>query len=837
MPRVSPIQEDFSSGEVSPYFKGRVSADRYKTALDISLNQISLLQGGVTRRPGSKYVSPVKTSSKRTRLIRFEYSTTQAYIIEVGDLYMRFYRNNGRIETAGVPTEIVTTYAEADLFNLKFTQSADVLYITHPLYKTRKLSRFSNTSWSLDIIDFQDGPYLKANLGPYSTRSTAFTLTPGAFAVGTGVTLTTGPSLAVTGAANNGAGLIRLTVATSTIYETNDQAFVAGVTGTVEANGTWRLTKIDATHYDLQGSTFTNAFVGAGTILPGLFASTDVGRHVRMLQGTVWGWVKIATFVDAAHVTVDIQATLTSVVAKATWRLGVWSDTTGYATAVTFHEDRLFFGTKQKIDGSKSGDYENFAPTGLDSVVAADNAVSFSLNDNKVNDIKWMTSDEKGMIVGTAGGEWLVRASTQNEALSPTNIKATPSTYFGSANIQPVQVGKATLFLTPSAKKLREISYFFDVDGFRAPDLSYLSEHITGAGLTQLAYQKEPQSIVWGVRADGALVGMTYERELDNLRVGWHRHILGGVSDAAGTQAIVESVDCIPSSTGARTEVWLIVKRWINGAVVRTVEYLTPLFQDDILQKDAFFVDCGLTYDDPKTITGVTAATPPVVTSNAHGFSNTNRILHSSLIGSNEINNLKFYAANVAANTYELQTAVGTNAVGVGNHAYVSGGYARKLVTTISGLTHLEGQVVSILADGAVLPNQTVTAGAITLPYASAVVQIGLAYNSDGQMLRIEAGAADGTALGKTRRSHRCGFLLHRTLGLKVGTDFVTMNSITGRTSADALGAAPPLFSGIVSDTLEADYDFENQIAWRQSQPLPYTILAVMPHMVTQDRS
>lgn len=833
MAKVSPLQEDFSTGEISPYFKGRVSSEKYKQALDTCKNYIPLIQGGLTRRPGTKYIADVKTASKSTRLIPFEYSTTQAYIIEFGDLYLRFYRNQGQITSGGPAYEIVSPYAEADLFQLKFTQSADVLYITHPSYAPRKLNRYSNTSFTLTAIDFLDGPYLKTN-ATAENPLTAYTLTPAA-ATGDAIAVVTGPSLAVTGAVNNGAGLIRITTAASTAI-TGDRALVAGVTGTVEANGTWVLTRISSTVFDLQASVFVNAFVGAGTILPGIFVSTDVGRLVRMQEGTVWGWGKIATFTDCAHVAVDIKSTLTDATSKPSWRLGEWGTTTGYPSTVVFHEDRLVFATNQRIDGSMSSDYENFAPTDTTSAVLANSAISFSLNDNKVNVIRWMTSDEKGLLVGTAGGEWLVRPSSQSEAMTAVNISAKPSTYFGSANIQPVQVGKASLFIQTAGRKCREVSYFFDVDGFRAPDLSYLSEHITGTGVLQLAYQKEPQSIVWMVRADGVLIGMTYERELENLRVGWHRHELGGTSDASGTIAKVESVAVIPSSDGKRSEVWIVVKRWINGATKRYVESLTQMFEDNIAQREAFFVDCGLTYDDPKTITAVSIGAITTVTSAAHGFSNGDRLYLNLFLGIPQLEGLRFYAANVAANTFEIQATLGVNLNSAAYTAYVSGGKARKLVSTISGLTHLEGQTVSIWADGAVLPDQVVTAGAITITEPSSTIQIGYGYNSDGKMLRLEAGSQDGTALGKTRRIHRVGFLLHRSLGLKYGASFTALDLIPFRSASALLSAPVPLFSGIKSETLNADYDFDNQICWRVDQPTPSTILAVMPQVVTQDR-
>jgi hypothetical protein len=744
MAKVSPLQNNFSGGEVSPLIWGRVDSDRYRLSLATCLNFIPLIQGGLIRRSGTYYVAEVKDSSKQVRLVPFEFSTTQAYIIEFGDQYIRFYRNNGQIESSpGVAYEVSTPYLEADLFQLKFTQNADVLYIAHPSYAPRKLSRVAHTNWTLSTIDFLDGPYLPQNVG-------ATTLTPSATS-----------------------GNITITASSAT------------------------------------------------------FASTDVGRLVRIKHSSTWGYA-------------TVQSNFGATTAATIWRLGVWSATTGYPSCLTFHEDRLFFGgatgAPQRIDGSVSSDYENFAPTDTSGTVVASNAVGFTLNANDVNVLRWLSSDEKGLLAGTVGGEWIVRAASINEALSPTNVTAKRATSYGSANVQPVQVGKAALFVQRAGKKLRDMQYYYDVDGFRAADMTLLSEHITEGGITQLAFQKEPQQIVWAVRGDGALLGMTYERDEESLKVGWHRHFIGGYGDAAQGNAVVESVAVIPAADGTRDELWVSVKRHINGGVVRYVEYMNKIFQGSDAHEDAFFVDSGLTYDNPLTITNITQANPAVVTSTSHGLSNGDKVKLSEVSGMTEVNGLSYLVANVTANTFELTTMAGANVNSTSYSAYVSGGEARKKVTTISGLDHLEGETVSILADGAVLPDQVVDTGAITLTVPSAVVHIGFGYNSDGKMLRLEAGAQDGTALGKTRRIHRIGFYLYRSLGLDFGMDFDNLTSIKFRSSSDPMGSPPSLFTGIKSEEASFDYDSENQICWRQSQPLPCTILAIMPQMVTQDR-
>lgn len=671
--KVSPIQESFNAGEFSELVSARVRFEKYKNAVQLAENVIPLVQGGLTRRTGTMFVNEVKTSAKSTRLIQFEYSVTQAYVLEFGDAYIRFYKDRGIIESApNTPYEIVSPYLEADLFELKFTQSADILYLTHPDYAPRKLSRTWHTSWTLTEIDFKDGPYLPINVS-------ATTITPSA---------TT--------------GAITLTASTAT------------------------------------------------------FASTDVGRLVRLKHSSTWGYAKITAYTSTTVVSATVGSAFGNTTAVTEWRLGLWSATTGYPSCVTFFEDRLFFAGNalrpQRIDGSIVGDYENFAPTATDGLVADDNAISISLNANDVNVIRWMVDDEKGLLIGTVSGEWLVRPSSLSEALTPTNMSAKRSTAFGSDNLQAIRTGKASIYVQRAGQKAREFAYVYEVDGFRSPDMNVLSDHVLSGGVKQFAYQQEPFSVVWFVRNDGQLVGLTYERDQDV--VGWHRHILGG-SFGSG-DAVVESVAVIPTPSGDADEVWLIVKRTIDGATVRYVEYITPKF-DGTETTDAFFVDCGLTYDGAAT-------------------------------------------------------------------------------TAITGLDHLEGETLSVLADGASHPDVVVASGAVTLSRQASVAHFGFSYDSNIKTLRIEAGAADGTAQGKTKRIHRVGVRLYKTLGLQFGPDADNLDVLPFRTSADAMGNPPALFTGDRSVNWNAGYDTEGVMYFRQSQPLPFTLLGVMPQLVTQDR-
>ncbi|MEO2140939.1 MAG: hypothetical protein ABGX63_02030 [bacterium] len=530
MSKVSPIQGNFNGGEISPLLLGRPDIDKYKTGLKTCLNFVPLVQGPIERRPGTKFIVEVKTSSLATRVVRFEFSTTQAYILEVGNLYMRFIRDNGQIDSGG-PVELVTTYATADLFDLKFSQSADVLYITHPNYAPRKLTRTSHIAWTIADIDFLDGPYFNINI---TTTTLALSGTTG--------------SVTVTASA------------------------VAGING------------------------------GDG------FQTTDVGRFIRWEDpASNWTWLEITARASTTSVTATIQgADASAGTATDQWRLGIWSTTTGYPACSSFHQDRLGFGggidTTQRVNLSRVGDFENHAPTDPDGTVADDHALTVTLSADNVNAIRWMADDEKGLLVGTVGGEWVVRPSEAGDLLTPTSIQAKRSTAYGSANLAPIRAGRALLFIQRAKRKLRELAYVFEDDGFRAPDLTLVSEHVTRTGVIEMAYQDEPQSIVWLCIMDGTLIGLTYDR---NQQVfGWHRHVMGGYSDSGNTtQAKVESVAVIPSTAGTYDELYMVVNRYINGATVRTIEFMMPYWDATNDQQEAFYVDSGLTYDGASTTT------------------------------------------------------------------------------------------------------------------------------------------------------------------------------------------------------------------------------------------
>ena len=483
---------NFTAGELSPRLDGRNDLAKYSAGCQTVENMVIYPHGAAARRPGTQYVAEVKSSAAKTRLIPFEFSTTQTYILELGNEYIRFYRDNGQILSGGSAYEISSPYLTAELFDIKFAQSADVMYITHPSHKTRKLSRTGHTSWTLAEVDFVNGPYL-------DTNSSTTTITASAHTVGTGRTFTASAST---------------------------------------------------------------------------FVSTDVGRLVRFRDG----YANITGFTSATVVTVEILKDTGSTSGSTDWSLGAFSSTTGHPSCVSFFEQRLVFAATlnnpQTVYFSKSGDYENM-DANIGGTVADDDAIIYTIASNQVNAIRFMAAG-RTLIIGTAGGEFTVSGGGDNDAVTPTNIMIKKQSNHGAANTDAIAVANATLFLQRAKRKIRELAYNFDVDGYTAPDLTILAEHITEGGIVEMAYQEEPLAIIWCVRGDGELVALTYQREQEV--VAWHRHVFGG---AFGTgKAVCESVAVIPTED-SEYELYMIIKRTINGATKRYVEFLNTFDFDE----------------------------------------------------------------------------------------------------------------------------------------------------------------------------------------------------------------------------------------------------------------
>ena len=744
-----------------------------------------------------------------------------------------------------VAVELVTPWPEATLPDISYAQSADVIYFaaggSYPVYR---LERYGHSSWSLIKVLFSDGPWLTEN-------SESTTLTPGATS-GNGVTIT-----------------------------------ASAVTGINDDTG---------------------------------FRTADVGRLIRIKDAANnWTWMQIVGYTSTTQVSVDIKGpNLSSTAARSTWRLGEWNDTDGWPSVVSFIQQRFATArtTKepQKFWLSKSADIQNFADSDTEGTVVDDSSINYKFASREVNTIRWIASRKKP-IIGTQGGNWTL--NSDGAVLTPTDISAVFEVSGGVAPIPPLEIRSRLVFAQAQSRKLVEFADVIQdngLQGYDSFDLTILNDRVLKDGLVQLAYQQQPDSTIWGVRGDGQMPTLTYQPE-QNV-IGWARHILGG--SFHGGDAIVESVTTIPGQDGSgqfkdssgRHEIWVAVKREVNGSTVRYIECLEKLYNgDEDLQEEAFYVDSGLTLDQPKTITAATRAKPVQITAANHGFSDGDLVRIVRVKGMSELNANTYKIAEVTTNTFELGAidgvsvtavtkanpgsvsapnhglvtgnevhfhdiggmtdlngngytvtkvddntfTIGVNSTGFGTFTsggrvylatdgsaytpYSADGAARKKVTSVPGLTHLEGPSVKVYADGAVQTDKTVSSGAITLDNAASMVHVGLSYERRWKSLKLAYGGQGGTAVGQPKNIADVILILLEAAEGSLSMATVDIDGEGSFTELDLRSAvnlddAPvPFFTGEKALGITAGHDTDIRLLLKGTSPVPFTVLGLSPEM------
>jgi len=824
MPKVTSAKTNFTKGEFSPLLLGRFDIEAYANGAKIIENFLILNAGGATRRPGSYYVAEVKTSALSTRIIDFQFSTEQAYILEMGDLYFRFYTDRGQVQNT---THAITGATQANPCVITSVahpfQNGDKVTITGIAVGSmvelngNEYTVAGRTADTYQLAGINSGGYAAyvAGSGGIATRAGTLEI-PTPYLTAQLFDVQYAQTADVMYTVNTNHEVMKLERLSATSWKVTEVQFVRGPF--MDDN----ITAITITPTADAGATTLNS--SAGDIFHFI---TGVAAADQKLVGSLFrvkgGVVKIATVVSATQATGTVQAEPdgsagalgTGPGATNDWAEGAFSNYRGFPTSVTFHEGRLIFAMGQTIYASYAQSFENFAKGTNDS-----DAFIYKIRTEQVNAIRWMSSGPKALQVGTSGSTFSFSSGSEGVPITPTSIVVTRDTTYGTAKVPPKRIGNFVYFMQRNLKVVRELGFDFDTDSQQALDMTLLSDHITGAGIVDMAYQQAPNDMLWCVRSDGQMATLT--RQIDQLVIGWARQISGEDSRGPG---LYESVAVVPIQEGD-DEVWVVVKRYINGGYVRYIEYFKPIEFAD--QHDAFFVDSGLTLDSPVLITGATAANPVVITTAAHSFLNGDQVKIVDVVGMTELNDEFYLVANKDATTFELTTLAGDNVDGSDFAAWISGGEVRKMVTTISGLTHLKGMTVAVTADGAARPNNTVSAGGeITLASKAAVVHVGLPYTPTIKGLPLVDGSATGTGAGKIRRIYKAIIRFYRTLGAEFGGE-------DGRDPIDfldasvPLGRASPLFTGLKPIDPDMGWDRLGEYIITQPQPLPITILYVV---------
>lgn len=473
MGNIRNLQRSFGSGELTPEMFGRIDDARYQSGMAICRNFITKPQGPAQNRPGFAFVREVKDSTKHTRLIPFTYSTVQTMVIELGAGYFRFHTQGATLMNGSVPYEIANSYAEADLFDIKYVQSADVLTLVHPNYPPAELRRLGAINWTLTNVVFN------APIAPPST----VTATPTSPTTTGAVTM----SYVVTAIAADG-------------VSESAQSSAATCSQNIYATGNY--------------NTISWGSVTGATLY-----------NVYKMQGGLYGYIgqTSGTSIVDDNIAVDLSKT------PPTYD-NAFSGTGNYPGAASYFEQRrTFAGTinkPQNIWMTRSGTESNMS---YSLPVRDDDRISFRVNAREANTIRHIVPLTQLLLL-TSSAEWRV-TSLNSDALTPSNISIRPQSYVGASNVQPSIVNNTLIYCAARGGHVRELAYNWQANGFITGDLSLRAPHLfDGFEIADMAFAKAPQPLVWFISTSGKLLGLTYVPE---QQIGaWHQHDTDGIFES-----------------------------------------------------------------------------------------------------------------------------------------------------------------------------------------------------------------------------------------------------------------------------------------------------------------
>lgn len=836
------IQRSLAGGEISNSLGARADQVKYQTGLATCRNFLIMRHGGITNRQGSGFIKEVKTSSLATYFIKFVFNDDQTYVIEIGNQYMRFYRNGARIAvssvaayngaTAYVPGnlvssagvnyycianttgnappnatywyaltggiyEIPTPYLTADLPTIQFVQSGDVVTLTHPSYEQRELSRTGHTTWVLSTISFS-------------------------------------PSIAAPGAptVNAGAGAINIRyVVTSVKSDSYEESIASAVgndaTGAVAASGNVHTISWGA----VSGAAEYNVYIEY---------PLDSGTYCFL--GTATG----TSFTNDGSITPDINTT--PPVAR-----NPFSSSNNYPSTSSYYQQRRVFANTnnatEKLWTTRTGMFKNLT---ISSPLQDDDAVTFTIAGRKVQEVRHLAEIGE-LVILTSGGEWVVLGDQDGvlRATQPPNLKQIG--HNGAAEVMPCIVSDSLIYVQARGSIVRDLKYAVTsgggTTGYQGKDLTIYAPHLfKKKTITRMDFAQIPHSVVWAVRSDGVLLGLTYLREHELW--GWHRH---------DTDGEYEDVCVVPE--GDEDIVYAVVKRTINGTTKRYVERF-PSREIEDMTTEALFLDSYVTYDGRNT--GATT----VMLSTAAGWTVDDEITVTAALGTPFVagdvgNDIVVWTIDNEGDVDEVRYEVSIRVDSFTSTTVVKG-YPNKTVPSllrstayttwgravdeVSGASHLEAKDVAIFADGNVVANpnnpdyeiKTVTAGVVTLDQPYMVIHVGLPFVSDIETLDLDM---EGQQIRPSVKNvHTIGMIVENTRGMWAGERFPENIPLTERVDiadlTEGLDEKRPeidaegnveLETGTIEMGIGATWRQSGRFVARQVDPLPATILGIIP--------
>jgi hypothetical protein len=841
----------FAGGETATELVGRLDLTKNQTGLARALNFIILPHGPAANRAGFAHVVHTKFYDKKSVQIPFIFSPTQSFTLEFGEEYIRFhtqagtlleagqlitsitkagpgvltkalhgYTNgdwlflavtgmneiNGRFVkvangdanmfelhdhldlpintssfgtfTAGTMSrvyEVATPYAEADLFALNYTQSADVMTITHPSYQQQELRRLGALSWQLAPLAFT----------PSISPPTGGGATPGGPGGGTPID----HEYAITALAQD---TLEESVA-GTPFDCSSDLTVAGNFNAVG----FTTPAVGAVRYN---------FYKKKNGLFGFIGQSDTGDGVR-----------------DDNIDPDMSQT-------PPFLNDPFQSAGNYPSAAGHFKGRRWFGGTNNAPlglwATRAGLESNM---GYSIPTRDDDRIAVRLSARQAGHIRHIIP-LKELLVLTSAHEWAI-TSQNSDALTPTSIDSVAHGYIGASSVPPIVTSHSVLYAQASGGRIREmVANEFAPSEYRTNDICIMAPHLFDTfSITGMTYAHAPFKVGYFVRNDGLLVGVTYVPEHEVIA--WHQHY---------TRGEFESVCAVPED--GENVLYATIKRTINGRTVRSIErQRTRLFKR---LQDAFFVDAGLTFNNAiptavspgsgATTLGATGVTFTTV-SDWFNVGHVGLTIHHDYTEvdddpDSETYGQTFYRRASAVITAYVSPKVvqATIEEPLPNFLQIPAGGWRITSNVISGLWHLVGEEVAILADGAVHPRVTVPAsGSITLDHPASIAHVGLAYSSDLKTLPLATEQA-AFGVGGMKNVNGVSARVDHSSGFFAGPSFGKLKEAKQRTT-EVYGTPPDLVTGILRVLLKPNWSVDAALCIRQSDPLPLTVVALVP--------
>lgn len=827
------IQNTFNGGEWSELMEGRTDLAKYANALYRLERFLIDPRGPAVRCPGWRYIAGTKTNSTQSVLIPFEFSKTQAYQLEFGNQYIRVYKEQAQIQSGGSPYEIASPYLAADVSSIQFCQSADVLYLFHPNYATRKLSRTSDTDFQLDVIAFKPGALTEEGYEPSVNLTLSATS-------GEDITVTADAAVFLTGdvgrVITSGAGRMAITsLASSTVVNCD---VIDAFSSTSISSGDWRLNGSPTANIKLSDKTPVGAVItitGPMTYVPSVVLKANGSDYwLPSASNDEWYLHNGSTVYSSVKpTTVEYQeVALTELTVGALTNTGGVPDSWGWG-------DNDSLGYNTIYVKNPGGDIDNLEFPLIRTNAAIVDSVFSSADVGKyiriyggiIKITSFVSSGEvRGEIIKEptatdATRNWTLESEAWNETngypscgvffeerLIVAGSPAYPETFWGSQigdyeNFTPGIDDADAIEFTLAGRQVNSILWMYAMeslmigtvggewsvtgeDGKSLSPLNVTAKERRNYGSSEIRPASVDGSILFVQRAGRKVREFTYQ---------WESNGYASVDLTLLAEHVTEgTVAGMVYQKEPHSILWV----WMADGTVSALTYLRD--------QEVVAWHTHPTLGDVESMSVIPG----------NGYDEVWAVIKRTINGQT-VRYVEMLEALFTDSPTEYTNNKGLNAFFVDSGITYNGA----ATTTITGLSHLEGEEVSVLANGNIVSGKTVSGGQITVPAGTTVAHVGLPYTSLLQTMRLDANTPQGTGLGSPKKIHEIVMRVYRSGTFKAGRNEDNLDTMYDREREIVMGAPYPLFTGDIRAGYDDNWGIDGRLMVVQDKPLPLTLV------------